>query len=253
MYGIMLTSRSTTQRGRKPVVASLAESRTLALYREGRSLLASYDYDHVSISQVSKAAGISVGAFYVRFRDKDAFLDFVIANTFAEARTVFQAQTDVRYVPNLADILVRQFSDPEFAGIVRASVKLGFMADRHRVPFDEYRAFVSQHLAELLLADVKKGERRQRIAAIDSALAILTQGALFPNSEINLQEIEIHQVIIDLLSSRSSNAKPLASKKLSSAKSKNQPSKSPCDPESLRKPNADKVKPKGSRNGLKKI
>lgn len=246
-------TKKSSRRGRKRVVATLAESRTLALYREGRSLLAQNDLDHVSISQVSKAAGISVGAFYVRFRDKDAFLNFVIANTFAQARAIFQEHADVRYVPNLTDLLIRQFSEAEFAGIVRAAVKLGFVDQRHRGPLDEFRAFVSRRLAELLLADVKKGERRQRIASIDSALAILTNAALFPDSAIDLQEIETQQVIIDLLSGKSGNAKPLSSKKSGSIKPKSKLPKSPRDPESLRKPNTDTVKLKGSTRGPKTI
>ncbi|MEZ5997545.1 MAG: TetR/AcrR family transcriptional regulator [Hyphomonas sp.] len=239
--------------GRRRVTASLAESKTLALYREGRSLLVRNDLDQMSISLVSKAAGISVGAFYVRFRDKDAFLDFVIANTFAQVRAIFQEQADVRDVPNLADLLIRQFSEAEFAGIVRAAVKLGFVAQHHREPFDEFRTFVSQHLAELLLANVRKGERRKRITSIDCALAILTHAALFPDSEIDLHEIETQQVIIDLLSGRSASAKPPSSKKLGSAKSQNKLPKSPRDPESLRKPNTDTLKSKGSARGLKKI
>jgi AcrR family transcriptional regulator len=218
------------RRGRKRIVASMAESKTLALYREGRSLLARNDLDQVSISQVSKAAGISVGAFYVRFGDKDAFLDFVITNTFAHARAIFPEQADVRYVPNLANALVRQFSDAEFGGTVRAAVKLGFVDEHHRLPFDEFRIFVSQHLAELLLANVKKGERRQRIASVDSALAILTHAALFPDSEIDLQEIETQQVIIDLLSGKSGSAKPLPLKKSGSPKPQNKLPKSPRDP-----------------------
>ena len=246
-------SRNLNRRGRKRVVASLAESKTLALYRKGRSHLARNDLDQMSISQVSKAAGISVGAFYVRFRDKGAFLDFVIANTFTHARAILQEQANVRYVPDLADLLIRQFSNAEFAGIVRAAVKLGFVDERHREPFDEFRAFVSEHLAELLLAEVKKGERRQRIASIDSALAILTHAALFPDSEIDLQEIETQQVIIELLSGKSESAKPLSAKKPVSAKSQTKLSKSPRDPESLRKPNADTVKLKGSTRGPKKI
>lgn len=250
---IAVGTSSSRGRGRKRIVASLAEPKTLALYREGGSLLARNDFDHVSISQVSKAAGISVGAFYVRFRDKDAFLDFIIANTFVQAGGSFQEQADVRYVPNLADLLIRQFSNDEFAGIVRAAVKLGFVDERHRQPFDAFRVFVSQHLAELLLANVKKGKRRQRIASIDSALAILTHAALFPNSEVDLEEIETQQVIIDLLSGKPGDAKPLPPKKPSSTKSQNKLPKSPRDPESLRKPNADKVKTSGSTRGPKKI
>ena len=250
---MVVSIRNPSSRGRKRVVASLAESKTLALYREGLSLLSRNDLDQVSISQVSKAAGISVGAFYVRFRDKDAFLDFIITNTFAQARTVFQEQADVRYVPNLADLLIRQFSDGEFTGIVRTAVKLGFADERHRQPFEEFRVFVSQHLTDLLLADVKKGERRQRIASIDSALAILTHAAVFPDSKIDLQEIETQQVIIELLSGKPGSTKPLPPKKPGSAKSQNKLPKSPRDPESLRKPNADTVKSKGSTRGPKKI
>lgn len=242
-----------SRRGRRRVLVNLGERKTFALYREGRSLLSRNDFEQVSISQLSKAAGISVGAFYVRFRDKDAFLDFVIANTFAEARVVFQGKADVRYVPNLADVLVSQFSDPEFAGIVRAAVKLGFIAERHLAPLDEYRAFVSRHLAELLLADVKMGESPQRIASFDAALAILTHGALFPDSEFDLDKIETQQVIINLLSEKTGNAKLHASRKRSPTKPKNKLPKSPHDPESLRKPNSDTVKPKGSSSGLKKI
>lgn len=235
------------------MVTSLAESKTLALYREGRRFLAHQDYDQVSISQVSTAAGVSVGAFYVRFKDKDAFLGFLIANTFALARTSFQEEADIRHVPNLADLLIRQFSDAEFAGIVHAAVKLGFMDERHRKPFDEFRALVSQHLAEMLLADVKNGERRKRIVSIDSALAILTHAALLSDSEIDLQEIETRQVIIDLLSGKSGSTKPIPNKKRSSTPSENKLSKSPRHPESLRKPNADTVKSKGSTRGPKKI
>ena len=250
----MTVSKSMSNyRGRKRVVASLAESKTLALYREGRRLLAGHDYDQISVSQVSKAAGISVGAFYVRFRDKGAFLSFLIVNTFTQARTIFQGQAVVRYVPNLADALFRQFSDVEFAGIVRTAVKLGFMDKCHREPFDEYRTCVSQHLAELLLADVKKGERRQRIVSIDSALAILTHGALFPDSEVDLHEIETQQVIIDLLSGKSGSAKPISSKEPGSARIQDKRPKSPRDPESLRKPNAAILESKGSTRGPGKI
>ncbi|MAN45350.1 MAG: hypothetical protein CMF04_03990 [Hyphomonas sp.] len=245
--------KESNRRGRKRVVASLAETKTLALYREGRRLLASHDYDQISVSQVSKAAGISVGAFYVRFKDKDTFLAFVIANSFAQSRAIFREQANARYLPNLADVLIAQFSNLKFAGVVRAAIKLGFLDKQHREPFDEFLTLVSQHLAELLLADVKKAEHRQRVAAFDSALAILTHAALFIDSDIDLQEIETQQVIIDLLSAKSASAKPLPPKKRSSARSENKLPKSARDSESLRKPNADKVKNRGSTRRPKKI
>ena len=247
------SSRKSSRRGRKRVVASLAETKTLALYREGRRLLASHDYDQMSVSQVSKAAGISVGAFYVRFKDKSAFLAFVIANSFAQSRTIFVEQANVRYVPNLADVLIAQFSNQEFAGVIRTAFKLGFVDKQHSEPFVEFLTFVSQCLAELLLADVKKAARRQRIAAFDSALAILTHAALLPDSEIDLGEIETQQIVIDLLSGTMGSSKPPAKQSRSPAKPKNKTPKSPRDPESLRKPNADKVKTSGSTRGLKKI
>jgi AcrR family transcriptional regulator len=215
-------------------------------------MLATADCDQLSVAQISLSAKVSIGAFYVRFSDKDAFLNFVITNSLLQTREIFQEQADVRDVASLTSLLVEQFAEAEFAGIIRAAVKLGFMNKRHRKPFDEFQAFVSNRLAELLLVDVTKEGRRQRIAAIDSALAILTHAALFPNSQVELGEIETQQVIIDLLSGKSGSTKPLPSKKPGSAKPQNSLPKSTRDPESLLKPIATTVKSKGSTRGPKK-
>jgi AcrR family transcriptional regulator len=72
------------RKSRKPKVASrgLNDSRTYALYRAGLNLLADNDFDEVSISQIAKEAECSVGAFYERFLTKDAYLIFLIRNSF---------------------------------------------------------------------------------------------------------------------------------------------------------------------------
>ncbi len=48
------------------------------LLEAGQALLARGGFDDVSIAQIAKHAGCSVGAFYLRFKDKEAFFQFLL-------------------------------------------------------------------------------------------------------------------------------------------------------------------------------
>ena len=59
--------------------------KTLALHKVGAQLLSTRDYELVSIAQIAKLAGSSVGAFYERWQDKDHFLRMTIERTLRQA------------------------------------------------------------------------------------------------------------------------------------------------------------------------
>lgn len=48
------------------------------LLEAGQELLQTGGFDDVSIAQIARHAGCSVGAFYVRFRDKEAYFQFLL-------------------------------------------------------------------------------------------------------------------------------------------------------------------------------
>ncbi len=174
---------SSGPRGRRRISASLGESKTLKLYQEGRRLLAQTDFENVSVSQFSKVAGMSVGAFYVRFSDKDAFLDFATLHTFLTAQQGFERASasivsNSQLAASLADTLVAQFVSEEFAGIVRMAVKRGFSDLRHRESFDLYRSFVVDQIAEVLPDGSDRNQNAELAIAIQSSFGILTDAVI---------------------------------------------------------------------------
>src|SRR5258708_33707769 len=58
------------------------ERRSEALYDAALRLLAKHDYEKISIATIDRDARCSVGAFYSRFHDKNAFLPSVISAAF---------------------------------------------------------------------------------------------------------------------------------------------------------------------------
>jgi len=163
--------------GRPRIVTGIHESRTLALYNSGRALLSVNDYEAFSVADVAKGAGCSVGAFYVRFADKDAFLRFVITESFTSAALYLQNQLnsgDIKAVGPSARarlavaMLMDQFADATFAGLVRANVKLALSDATVCSMLANYRDSVTE-----LTSDWIVGERSRQVAQVRTALGII--------------------------------------------------------------------------------
>lgn len=172
-------SKPSKQRGRRRIQVSLAERKTLAFYQEAKRMLAIRDFEDISIAQLAKATGCSVGAFYVRFKDKDSFLNFVILHTFGQAQRRFSAAlpaitTQEQPGEVLAEHLIADFANAEFAGAVRTAIKLGFSDVAHRHSFDVYREHVADQFIDRTESKDPKTEDANRIAAVQAVLGVLT-------------------------------------------------------------------------------
>lgn len=163
--------------GRPRIATGIHESRTLALYNSGRALLSANDHEAFSVADVAKGAGCSVGAFYVRFADKDAFLRFVIAESFSSAALHLQNELnagDIKAVGPSArtrlavSLLIDQFADATFAGLVRADVKLALSDATARSQLADYRDSTTELISEWIL-----GGRSRRVAQVRTALRIV--------------------------------------------------------------------------------
>lgn len=135
------------------------------------------------MAQFAQAANVSVGALYVRFLDKDTFLDFVTLHTFLAAQQSFErncASLDSNSGRGeaLADILGAQFANEDFAGIVRMSVKRGFSDLRHRESFDLYRSFVLDLVTESLLDSADRNQKAELALAVQASFGILTDAVI---------------------------------------------------------------------------
>jgi len=59
-----------------------------ALIATGFKLLAHREFESITIAELARAAGYSVGAFYARFKSKDEYFDALLAHHVAERRRV---------------------------------------------------------------------------------------------------------------------------------------------------------------------
>jgi AcrR family transcriptional regulator len=95
------------------------------LLNAGQKLVAKRPFDALSVADIARAARCSVGAFYLRFRDKDAFFRALVAQYVAEGRAdmaeVFASYPDDR----LIGILVARTTDRfrRYAGLIRSAIR----------------------------------------------------------------------------------------------------------------------------------
>lgn len=178
----------TPARGRsRRVEASLRDSKSFALYRAARGLLVGKDYEDISVSRLAKAGGCSVGAFYGRFSDKNLFLKFLNEETFRQATSraenaladgVGRGLSLEKAAKKIAEHISAQFADEEFAGIVRAAVKLGFSDAKSRRAFGDYRDAVTERAVALLMPHLRRGSEDRVREAMQAAFGILTDAAI---------------------------------------------------------------------------
>lgn len=159
------------QRSLRPVRAR-SQATHDALLAGARKLLASKGLDDLSIAEIAASNHMSVGSFYGRFQDKEAFFgvlqDTVTAEWKAAATEVLEA-CRVRADP--AQIVVREVcrlvvrTMHADAGFVRAAVKHASTQPLARTPAQEAGIFVVDAVVqtlEPLLHALRPGERAAR-------------------------------------------------------------------------------------------
>lgn len=79
-------SQATAAPGRERIKQRRGQRTYDALIATGFRLLAKLEFESITIAELSRQAGYSVGAFYARFKSKDEFFDALIAHHLAERR-----------------------------------------------------------------------------------------------------------------------------------------------------------------------
>ena len=96
------------------------------LLNAGQRLIARHSVDALSVADIARAAGCSVGSFYLRFRDKDAFFRALIAQYLAEGR----AATLALYTNHDGDRLIHALITEtaarfrRYAGLIRSAIRM---------------------------------------------------------------------------------------------------------------------------------
>ena len=112
--------------GVRPVKQLRARRSRDRLLDAGQKLVVGRPFDALSVADIARAAGCSVGAFYLRFRDKDAFFRALIAQYLAEGRAetleLFATYTDDRLIGMLVAQATSRFR--RYAGLIRSAIRM---------------------------------------------------------------------------------------------------------------------------------
>ena len=95
------------------------------LLHAGQRLIAGHSIDTLAVADIAREAGCSVGAFYQRFRDKNAFFRALIAQYLSEGREATLAHYDTHNGEQLIHALVAETADRfrRYAGLIRSAIR----------------------------------------------------------------------------------------------------------------------------------
>lgn len=112
-----------------------------ALIATGFELLTRNEFESVTIAELARASGYSVGAFYARFRSKDEYLDALVAHHFKRRRKIrerlFARSSRETLVHDVVKELVTYYW--KHRGFWRAALVRAMREPRFWKPLREYR------------------------------------------------------------------------------------------------------------------
>jgi AcrR family transcriptional regulator len=117
----------TTPPGVRPALQKRSRESRDRLFGAGRQLLEQMDLDAVSIADLAKKAGSSVGAFYLRFENKDAFframISDILATEQAALEAIYQGPSDGAIIEAFVKKTIQSFRHN--TGVLRSALRKG--------------------------------------------------------------------------------------------------------------------------------
>jgi AcrR family transcriptional regulator len=139
------------------------------LIAAGFDLVETRDFDALSVAEIAATAGCSVGAFYVRFTDKDAFFRALVAERLTRARTALPAalRQSADPVASMVAMAVENFR--RRPGLLRSALRRSMEDPTVWSPLREHGHYMADELVSALTEQrgrrlAKAAEHRLRFA-----------------------------------------------------------------------------------------
>ncbi len=175
--GVSAQPVSTPNRGGRPVDPELAERRRAQLVRAAVETFVEKGYHETSITDITTAAKLSRGAFYLHFQSKRELLDGVFEYIVANAATNLvdlTAMEPLRSMSQISDLVATMVDyslavHEEFPGGFRVLLRDGMLdeqiAQRIFGMGDVFEAFVALRVTEAIDAGLLRPELDPEVAA----------------------------------------------------------------------------------------
>lgn len=178
--------------GALPVKQARSRKSRESFMEAGRRLAEQHNWEELSISKLAEEAGCSVGAFYQRFENKDAFLLVLIHDMIADVRGGLQSLYAGTPAALLPDALVAQ-SIANFrkrSGLIRAAVRRGLEEARYWDPVRVYGREAAEAFLEWMRASeqgISPAREQQIRFAYQMLLATLVNSLMNRPGPITLE------------------------------------------------------------------
>lgn len=149
-----------------PVLQQRSQQNKERLLSAGRDQLKHGGFDEMSIAQLATYAGCSVGVFYQRFRNKQAYFEFLLDTSVQEVRENTLAQMNAGTVRGLSlsatvDQCVQHYIDihRQHAGLIRAALQYSINGSDDWQPLRQSGLWLHQHYMGLILAKTRTKDK----------------------------------------------------------------------------------------------
>lgn len=193
-----------------PIQQARSEATYQALILAGRTALENQSFQEMTIANLARSAGASVGAFYGRFENKQAYFSAIQETVVAEAEAQIRRQLDeleeadadvVQFLCTVATIWVSIFRDNK--GLYRAAFKDSCTQPHLWTPFKRLgwrgAAVVTEKLLPRLAAIGKPSSERNMRIAMQFMNGMLVNATINDPGPIHLEDKEMVPYLVRLL------------------------------------------------------
>jgi AcrR family transcriptional regulator len=173
--------------GKRRSGGSKQDGKIWALTEAGLRLLALKDYDAISMAQIAREAGCSVGALYARYPEKTNYLYRVVAAGLRSLQEQIGAKLEAKLgtpeppsatVSWTVRVIVEAMASRKAAGVIRAGIKLSTVKPDTAELFEDYRHTVTDKAVALLAPKFPKTNTQAIRIAVQIVMATVTDAVL---------------------------------------------------------------------------
>jgi len=151
-----------------PVKQQRSEQTREKLLEAGLDLLGCGNYKDISIAQISAQAGCSIGSFYLRFRNKEAFFEYMIESISETLRTGVRVNltnenakglTLAQTVKLCVDHYVQ--TNRQYESVIRAALHYSINGSDDWQPVRDNGLMLHAHYIDLIIAKLRRSDQEE--------------------------------------------------------------------------------------------
>jgi len=146
-----------------PVKQQRSEQTREKLLEAGLDLLGCGNYKDISIAQISAQAGCSIGSFYLRFRNKEAFFEYIIESISETLRTGVHANLTNENVKGLTlaqtvKLCVDHYvqTNRQYESVIRAALHYSINGSNDWQPVRDNGLMLHDHYIDLIMGKLRR-------------------------------------------------------------------------------------------------